>query len=261
MVSTRMIGAAVLGLGISVSAANATQYVQISGFAFGTPIPAEAMEFGPVGGFGGQTWDFYGRTIETAEPTDSGFAISPLESIQTSLWFQSPGDADLFKIRIDDPDNFSAVNSSNPVDFDQPVENGFILALFDSEGNAVAAARGGNGFPIDSSFVSEAGVYYIGLGSAGAFPRNDAGELLFDIDGAGVFAPNALADTKLSSDPRVAWTVFNNEDFLLGTGSFTPSLSDRTIFLTGSTYFIPEPASVALLGLGGLALLARRRNG
>lgn len=252
MNKTRIMAAVAVGLiavfvGPASAGLNAGDHSQWDGennFYFGT-LPAEAVEWGPPSGFGAY-WQPYGRVLATAAITENTIDNTPLAKINTRL--VAVNDAGLFKIKITDPVGFTASVPSTVL----------VMALFGADGTAVSASIGGAGYEI--SGAPAAGDYYIGLAVGGGYPQNDAGENIFGLDGtAGVFAPQALADTKLSTDPFIAWTKPGaGAATLIGSTSFTAPSS--IITLTGADFAVPEPATVALLGLTGLLFAARRRR-
>lgn len=233
-------------------------YAEVQGVDYGSfnPVPpAGVAEISAVGGFGGR-YDRYGRLLSNANVTDRKVdGGNSLNRIQPGLW--SAGDADLFKFRIEDPSSFSAYVTSTTV----------ILALFDSNGIALAAARGGGtanaitDAAIDAALTP--GDYYIGVATGGAVlgvPRNNANQALFDFATAGVKNPIAgLSDYALSTDPFIAWTIAGTPPALLpGTSNFLVGNSSH-ILLTGSNFAIPEPATLGLLAAAGAMALRRSR--
>jgi hypothetical protein len=246
----------VLG-GYATASAIPFVYTEVSGIDFGSfnPVPpAGVAEISAVSGFGGR-FDRYGRVLANANVTDQRADGSfKLDRIQPGLW--TAGDADLFKFRIEDPASFSAhVNGT-----------AFILALFDANGVALGATRGGTiaNALTDAALAASLtpGDYYIGVATGGAVlgvPRNNANQALFDFTTNGVKDPVAgLADYTLSTDPFIAWTIAGTPPFLLpGTSNFTGGANSH-IHLSGANFAIPEPASLTLIAAGALALRRRR---
>lgn len=220
-----LFAAGALVVGTTAMSASAITFFENAGTG---ARPAGSQEWNGNTGFS-EVWDFHGRTVALAEVISD----STINLIQPRLW---TNDADLWQITVTDAANFSA-----------SVGGGHTLALFDSSGNALAAVVSG---VIDSSWLSGNGVYYLGLGADGSNPRNAAGTNIFALSGT-ASAPVA-GDVVLAADPFVAWEKNNSANGqLIGPGNFTRPSSNVTLA-------IPEPASMALLGLGGLAMLRRR---
>ncbi len=194
--------------------------------------PAGALESNGMTGIF-EAWDMYGRTVAGADVISD----STIDEIFSKLWIN---DADLYQITVTDYENFHASTVGT-----------VSLALFDASGDAIAGAWGGapnTVSEIDSSWLSGNGVYYLGIGFMGSNPRNAAGENLFNLSVA-ASAPVA-SDITLAADPAVAWEKNNLPTGIIGPGN---------MYIPGPiSVALPEPASLALLGLGGLTVLKRR---
>lgn len=234
-----LFAAGALVVGTTAMSASANVFNEDGGS--GAPVGVVLETNGETGGF--LVWDRWERTIANAEVISD----STINLILPKLW---TNDADVWQINVTDAANFSA-----------QVGGGHSLILFDAAGNALAGVLGnGAGSLIDSSWLSGNGIYYLGLGADGNMPQNAAGQALFALSGT-ASAPIA-GDTALAADPFVAWSNFNGVcgfgcdpltfvPQLVGPGNFTRPFANITLA-------IPEPASLALLGLGGLAMLRRR---
>lgn len=215
---------------VGTAAMSASAAVHFENAAFGADPPVGAQEWNGASGFS-SVYDFNGRTIALAEVvTDSTVNI-----INNQLW---TNDADLYQINVTDAANFWA-----------KVNGGHSLILFDAAGNALAGVIGYGGY-LDSSWLSGNGTYYLGVGADGSNPRNAAGDNLFNLTST-ASAPVA-GDIVLAADPYVAWEKNNSANGqLIGPGNFTRPSDDVYVAL-------PEPASLSLLALGGVAMLRRR---
>lgn len=237
--SMSLFAAGALVLGTTAMSASAAVFNEDGGS--GAPVGVVLETNGEAGGF--QVWDRWERTIANAEVISD----STITQINAKLW---TNDADVWQINVTNAANFFVWASG-----------GHTLAVFDAAGNALAAVLGsGSSSAIDGSWLSGNGIYYVGFGADGNSPRNAAGEDLFNLSLA-VSAPVA-GDTVLAADPFVAWSNFNGVcgfgcdpltfvPQLIGPGNFTRP--NPTVHIQA-----PEPASMALLGLGGLAMLRRR---
>lgn len=226
-----LFAAGALIVGTTAMSASATSFFEDANIG---DAPVGALETNDEGGFFG-AWDKYGRTLAGAEVISD----STINTIVPKLW---TNDADLWQINVTDAANFSAQSGG-----------GHTLVLFDAAGTALAAVLSdGPGSLIDSSWLSGNGIYYLGLGDGIDNPRNAAGENLFSLSST-ASAPVA-GDKVLAADPFVAWEKNNqggSPGGLVGPGNFTRGSANISLA-------IPEPASMALLGLGGLAMLRRR---
>jgi hypothetical protein len=244
-------------LGLASLAGAQTTYNEIRSGGFGTStLPADAQEwFFDSFGAGSYKWDSRGRVLSNAAITQTFGTPGSLTSITMGLW--SSSDADFFKFKIVDPTTFSATVTAT----------GTVLALFSEDGTALRASRGGGA----ANAITGAGLgltpgfYYIGEATTtGLFgdatfgvPRNNASQPLFDFTTDGVKDATVQGDMKLATNPFTAWTISGGPN-LLASGNFT--VGGANIALTGSDFAaVPEPGSLAAIGLVGLALARRRR--
>jgi hypothetical protein len=160
------------------------------------------------------------------------------------------GDADLFRIVIHDPAAFGATTAIAPGTMSDTT-----LYLFHLDGTGIAKnddISGSNYLSSlsagDPKFTSLApGEYLLGISGYAYSPYwNDPptvyGDLVFDVlTYTGVLGPQPGAG------PVVGW---------IDVGAY--STGTYNITLTGAS-FVPAPGSVALLGLGGLVAVRRRR--
>lgn len=161
-------------------------------------------------------------------------------------------DVDLYCINITDPAAFSATSSANTFGF-----NG--LFLFTANGSAVAGFHGDSTsgtamLPVGSAAAAGPGHFLLAVtrnDSPGFQPPQyplDAAGLQMFASGSGLVpvTPGAGTLASWSSNPSPGFGSLFNTNY--------------TVALTGCDYCaIPTPGAFALLGLGGLTALRRRR--
>ena len=157
--------------------------------------------------------------------------------------FLNAGDVDLYQIFIARPDNFNA-NMNEFTDADTQ------LFLFDIDGNGVTHnddIEGGNTLQsrLTNRFLIDLdpGIYYLAVTQYNNDALNPDDDLIWNNT---PFREERAPDGPGAPGPLNSWTVSG-----LG-GEFSYSIE-----LSG-VHFIPEPGTLCLLALGGLALLRRR---
>ncbi|MBS0197775.1 MAG: hypothetical protein JSR77_13555 [Planctomycetes bacterium] len=204
-------------------------------------------ETGP--GFGGPPQPDAGNLIGDPN-TNITDGFGPLDLITGH--HLNGADKDLYQIRITDPANFFAETSG------AASGHNLALALFDASGNGVVAnydkAADDTNARLDNTRVTTPGLYYLLVyGEIISYPAGPGGFIWTPPPSSatglvGQLAPNAGAG---------ALSVYN---FDFGRGFFASNVQiPYTVSLGGSGFAIPAPASVALLGMGGLLAGRRRR--
>lgn len=152
--------------------------------------------------------------------------------------------ADVYQIRITDVEAFSA-STIGGATYDTQ------LFLFAADGSGITENDDADGLQslINNQGLlgsgSSAGLYYLAVSSFNRDPLDAGAAALFGFTGW----PGDRTDQRqpVGSNP---FTGFSDA----GGGS-----GDYVIALTGAEFAVPAPASLALLGLGGLAAVRRRR--
>ncbi|MDP6545797.1 MAG: PEP-CTERM sorting domain-containing protein [Phycisphaerae bacterium] len=191
-----------------------------------------------------QTWDEAidgggdaGDLLGSTQVTTGAGALTQITGVLVG-----PEDVDLYRISITSASTFSATSTGG---FSHPPHR---LYLFDALGNGISGYKDANntGALLSDAFVVAPGVYHLAL-SGFSHPMTAGNLDLWDANGA--------ADVELAPDGAGAAGLFDD-----WSPSIVPaSLDSYTITLTGAEY-APEPATMTLLALGGLAVLRRRRR-
>ena len=132
-----------------------------------------------------------------------------------------------------------------------------------------------DGVPVYQTVTFDAGVTYrftVGLGTSSGAPKNDAkwalqiwdagfSAMQVGTSGTRVANGNAFTDEFVDFTPTVTANYqvgVRNNGYVSSTGADN---NQSTIFFDNARLVeVPEPSSTALLGLGGLALILRRRK-
>jgi len=129
-------------------------------------------------------------------------------------------------------------------------------AEFTSIWGAISNLGTANTGGIGSGFGQTGDVAYIGTDSEGSFAIIDS----FAVSGEFSNSLTTLEDVSGVGTPRTS--VLGENGAYLSAAFFNDNLGlpNNEAVLTGSPGAIPEPGSLALLGLSGVAILVRRRN-
>jgi hypothetical protein len=194
-----------------------------------------------------QVWAEVGDAPELPVPGQITVGVGPLTTITGELAFDPAVgslDADMYCIHIVDPVGFSATVTGGTIYDSQ-------LFLFDLGGFGVTHNDDAGGGPIGAWSAIGAGgpgpgvgpipigEYGLAISGYDRDPSSAGGEIWADSPFGDETAPDGAGGSVIS------WA---------GAGDF----GTYTITLTGATFCIPEPTSLALLALGGLALIRRR---
>lgn len=199
---------------------------------------AQAQTWVENGNMNGTTGDA-GDAIGTADMTTGVGMLSTITGRFVA------NDADIYCIKVMDWSAFSATTVGLSSADTQ-------LFLFNSAGSGIATNDDSAGTA--QSTLNAGNALYAGrvngetvllaISRYNKDPRNAAGQLIFPNTFTGVNGPNAAnGDYVLAS-----WTTASTGEAAYG------------IALTGTTYCVPEPGTIAALGLGALVLIRRRRS-
>lgn len=184
-----------------------------------------------------QVWLEVGDAPELV-PGQATVGVGALTAISGTI---TPSNADLYCIRIDSPSAFTATTVGGA---------GWDTQLFLFDVNGVGVSHndddpGGAGLQstLTGAFVPAPGLYLIGISGYNYDPVNAGGALIW---ANSPFNVERAPDGPGAPGPLAAWT-----------GTHTASDVYR-ISLTGASYCIPEPATLSLIALAGLALIRRR---
>lgn len=184
-----------------------------------------------------QVWNEVGDAPELV-PGQATVGVGPLTAISGSL---TPSNADLFCIRIDNPGAFMATTVGGTSIDTQ-------LFLFDANGLGIShndddPTTGVLQSTVTGIFVPSPGLYLLGVSAYNYDPVNASSALIWANTPYNV---ERAPDGPGAPGPLAAWT---------GTHSATDVYR---VSLTGASFCIPEPGSLALIALAGLALIRRR---
>lgn len=187
-----------------------------------------------------QTWNEVGDADELAPQVTNG--VGPLSLIVGST-LSASGDTtgvDLYCIQVTNWSQFSA-SLAGGASYDTQ------LFLFTSSGMGIACNDDASGVQSvlpagDPAYAGRTNGEIVNIAVSG-YNRdpNSVGGLIFPNTFSGVQLPTGPG----GGSPLSSWTG-------------TPATGDYRLALTGATYCIPEPGSLALLALGVLPLIRRR---
>jgi len=186
------------------------------------------------------TWTEQGDAGELIPTAQVPTGTNPLTLISGSLLPQN--DVDLYLIRINDPRQFAADTGGSDVTDTQ-------LFLFSGNGNGVTFNDDDPLFliglhsRISGTFIPGPGDYYLGISAYDRDAVNGPGlEIWLDEP----FTVERPPDGPGAPGPLAGWDGFGGD-----AGNYVINISGGK--------FVPEPAAMAVLALGGLAVLRRRR--
>ena len=203
---------------------------------------AQAQTWVENGNMNGNTGDA-GDAIGTADMTTG---VGPLSTITGRF---VTADADIYCVKVMDWRIFSATTDGLSGTLDTQ------LFLFSASGVGIATNDDMGGAGGARSALTAGNALYasrtngedvlIAVSRWNKDPRNAAGQLIFPNTFTGINGPNAA-----------------NGDYVLASWDATGGTGEGAygIALTGTTYCVPEPGTIAALGLGALVLIRRRRS-
>lgn len=176
-------------------------------------------------------------------------------------------DADMFCIRIEDPMSFSATTLSGDTVLALFDANGVALAFNDNRTDSLTATTS----RLEGSWIPglvAGNDYFLGIARVGGSasvrrftrPLDVNDDLIFSGPANGgdeTMDPN-FPDRRANLLPLTAGTVLAGWE-TQPPGLFLPFNLNYNIELTGTTFSIPAPAGLGLLGLGALGALRRHR--
>jgi len=208
-------------------------------------------------------YDFTGHTLTNSAAAVAGATVSSF-SIGGGMNLTDNGaPADALRISGDDTDNTTgdAFTNSRVLSFTVTVASGFTMDL----NTLTVDYQATNAFGYSSArfFTNIDGHDAVADDTVGALGRigggSDAAFVTNTIDfNGGVYTGANISDSDFNNLAAGVYTF--NMPWIDDSGSDTRFTDFDNVILDATITAVPEPSSTALLGLGGLALILRRRK-